>query len=89
MKELNSEELFKIIGLNVKYYRKLYNLDKGKMTQENLAELVDVSTSLIGSLESENIAQGISVTTLWKISKALEISIDKLFENPHQRKKTS
>ncbi len=56
------------------------------MTQENLAELVDVFTSLIGSLESENIAQGISVTTLWKISKALEISIDKLFENPLPKK---
>ena len=25
MEDLNSEELFKIIGSNVKYYRKLYN----------------------------------------------------------------
>lgn len=80
MKDLNSEELFNRIGSNVKYYRKLYNLDKGKMTQENLAELVDVSTALIGNLESEKISQGISVITLWKISKALEIPIEKLFE---------
>lgn len=89
MKELNSEELFKIIGSNVKYYRKLYNLDKGKMTQENLAELVDVSTALIGNLESEKISQGISVITLWKISKTLEIPIEKLFESPKQRRKIS
>ena len=73
--------LFKIIGKNVKYYRKLYNLNKGKMTQENLAELVDVSTALIGNLESEKISQGISVVTLWKISQALEVPIQKLFDD--------
>ena len=33
MKNLDSNELFEIIGKNVKYYRKLYNLQKGKMTQ--------------------------------------------------------
>lgn len=81
MKDLKSDELFKIIGKNVKYYRKLYNLNKGKMTQENLAELVDVSTALIGNLESEKISQGISVVTLWKISQALEVPIQKLFDD--------
>ena len=86
---IQSSELFNIIGKNIKYYRKRYDLEKGKMTQERLAELADVSIALIGNLESEKIAQGLSVFTLWKISKALEISIDKLFENPHQRKKTS
>ena len=80
MENKESYELFKIIGANVKYYRKLYNLQRGKMTQENLAELADVSTALIGNLESEKINQGISVFTLWKISKALNISVDKLFD---------
>ncbi len=80
MKNIQSKEFFNIIGRNVKYYRKLYNLDKGKMTQENLAEKVDVSTALIGNLESEKIKQGISVYTMWKISKALEIPIEKLFD---------
>ena len=79
MENLESADLFKIIGNNVKYYRKLYNLKKGKMTQENLAELVDVSTALIGNLESEKIPQGISVYTLWKISQVLEVPIEKLF----------
>ncbi len=81
MKTFESEQLFKIIGSNVKYYRKLYNLNKGKMTQENLAELVDVSTALIGNLESDNIYQGVSVITLWKISQALEIPIENLFDS--------
>ena len=65
MEEKDSTELFKIIGKNVKYYRKLYNLKYGKMTQEDLAEIVDVSTALIGGLESDKIEQGISVYTLW------------------------
>lgn len=81
MKDLEAEELFKIIGGNVKYYRKLYNLRKGKMTQENLAEMANVSTALISNLESEHIEQGVSVYTLWKISKALEIPVEKLFDD--------
>lgn len=80
MSNVQSSELFKIIGKNIKYYRKLYNLEKGKMTQEKLAELTDVSIALIGNLESEKIDQGISVFTLWKISKALEIPIENLFD---------
>ena len=80
MANMQSSKLFKIIGKNIKYYRKLYNLEKGKMTQEKLAELTDVSIALIGNLESEKIDQGLSVFTLWKISKALEIPIEKLFD---------
>ena len=76
-----SIELYNVIERNIKYYRKLYNLQKGKMTQEKLAELTDVSTALIGNLESEKIKQGLSVYTLWKISKALEISVEKLFDD--------
>ena len=81
MEEITSAELFKVIGKNIKYYRKLYNLKIGKMTQEDLAEIVDVSTALIGGLGSDKINQGISVFNLWKISNALQISIDKLFDN--------
>lgn len=81
MEEITSAELFKVIGKNIKYYRKLYNLKIGKMTQEDLAEIVDVSTALIGGLESDKINQSISVFNLWKISNALQISIDKLFDN--------
>ena len=79
------EELFNIIGKNTKYYRGLYSLKKKKMTQEKLAELIDVSTALIGNLESAKIQQGISVYTLWKISKVLEVPIENFFkENPEE-----
>ena len=64
MAEIESQKLFKTIGRNIKFYRKLYNLKKGKMTQAQLAELINVSTALIANLESEHINQGISVFTL-------------------------
>ena len=80
MENIQSTDLFKVIGKNIKYYRSLYNLEKGKMTQEKLAELADVSTALIANVESDKINQGISVFTLWKISKALEIPIENLFD---------
>lgn len=81
MADFEAKELFKIIGGNIKYYRKLYNFKKGKLTQAELAEKANVSTALIGNLESEHIKQGISVYTLWKISRILEVPIEKLFDN--------
>ena len=83
MKNVEAKELFKTLGQNVKYYRKLYNLKKGKLTQEKLAEEVDVCTALIGNLESENIEQGVSVITLVKLSKILGVSIDDLLNPNH------
>jgi len=80
MSDNEAKKLFKTIGKNIKYYRKLYNLKKDKLTQAELAEKANVSTALIGNLESEHIEQGISVYTLWKISQILEVPIEKLFD---------
>ena len=75
---MSDNELFDIIGENISYYRRLYSLEKEKMTQERLAEIIGVSTSLIGGLESKKTNQGISVPTLYIISVALEVPIYKL-----------
>ena len=75
---MSDNDLFDIIGQNVSYYRRLYSLEKEKMTQERLAEMVGVSTSVIGGLESNKVNQGISVPTLYRISVVLGVSIDKL-----------
>ena len=75
---MSDNDLFDIIGQNVSYYRRLYSLEKEKMTQERLAEMVGVSTSVIGGLESKKVNQGISVPTLYRISVVLVVSIDKL-----------
>lgn len=77
----SEKELFSIIGNNIKYYRKLYSITKNEITQQELANKINVSTSLIGNLESKNTYQGISVYNLYKISKILEVPIDNFFIN--------
>ena len=73
------KELYSIIGKNIRYYRKLYSLNKKELTQESLAEIANVSTSLIGNLESKKTYQGISIYNLYKISTILEVPIEKFF----------
>ena len=75
----NEKELYSTIGKNIRYYRKLYSLNKKELTQENLAEIANVSTSLIGNLESKKTYQGISIYNLYKISKILEVPIENFF----------
>ena len=75
----SEKELYTIIGKNIRYYRKLYSLNKKELTQEALAEIANVSTSLIGNLESKKTYQGISIFNLYKISQILEVPIEKFF----------
>ncbi len=72
---ITENELKILIGNNIKKYRK----EKG-LTQKELANLVKVATPLIGSLESKNIIQGISIYNLYKISMVLEVPVNKFFE---------
>ena len=85
-KDANEQEkLNQIIGRNIKFYREIYNIKnngKEKMTQALLAKKIGVSTPLIGSLESANSSQGISVYNLYKISKVLNVPVDKFYEIP-------
>lgn len=59
---------------NIKYYRKLNNL-----TQEELAEKTDLSISYIKQIESNKEFKNVSLTVILKLSKALDVSVDKLF----------
>lgn len=59
---------------NVKYYRKKLDL-----TQEELAEKADISISYIKQIESNKEFKNVSLTVILKLSKALEVSVDKLF----------
>lgn len=61
------------IGLKISYYRKLKAL-----TQEQLAEIVGCGVSFIGQIEAPNIYKAISLDTLFRIAKALEIPPYKL-----------
>ena len=80
---MNQDKLNNIIGKNIKKYRLAYKNEK--ITQEKLAELINVSVSLISSLESNKTKIGISINNLYKISVILNVPISKFFEENNDK----
>lgn len=68
--------IYDIIRRNIKRYRKL----KG-MTSAQLAESVGLSHEFIRQIESDKVRNSFSVETFYKISKALDVSMDTLAED--------
>ena len=66
-------EKYKLLGLNVAYYRR-----RRELTQEQLAEMVDVERTHIGNLELAR--NGVSLDVVFRVADALEIPVHKLFE---------
>lgn len=66
---------FKKLGLKIAYYRKLREL-----TQEQLAEFMDVSTSYLGAIEAPNMSKPISLTTLFRIAVILDVPAYKFLD---------
>ena len=56
------------LGLNIAYYRK-----RQGMTQEQLAEKLNMNLAFIGQVEAPNIARAISMDTLFNISRVLNV----------------
>ncbi len=76
MKKLKFDtDIYGTIRKNIKKYRKEKN-----MTSAELAELVDLSHDFIRQIQSEKGNYNFSVETLYRISVALDISLDKLIE---------
>lgn len=78
------DKIFLMISRNVKYYR-IHNQSKyadkfGRISQEKLAELCDVSQSLIANIESEKVKQTFSITLIASISKVLNIPFEEFFK---------
>ena len=71
---MNDKALFDTIALNIKVERTIK-----KLTQAKLAELIGVHEKYIGVIEAGK--QNITLKTLNRIAKALNIEIIKLFEN--------
>ena len=63
-----------IFSRNIRVYRK-----QNHLTQEMLAEKADLSISYIKQIESNKEFKNVSLTVILKLSKALDISVDKLF----------
>lgn len=67
-KEEKRKNEFKLIGLNIAYYRKL----KG-ITQLQLAECVNISRTHMSNIEAPNMHTSISLETLLDIADALDV----------------
>jgi len=65
--------LYEKFGLNVVYYRK-----RKKLTQLQLAELVDIDRSHISAIELGNV--GVSMDVIFKLSEVLGIKPGDLFD---------
>lgn len=78
---MEQDRLNKIIGKNIKKYRRKTFIDGKRLTQEKLAELINVSVSLISNLESNKSKKGISINNLYKISIVLNTPISKFMED--------
>lgn len=72
MSEKRRQE-YKMIGLNIAYYRKLKGL-----TQLQLAEKINISRTHMSNIEAPNMPTSISLDTLFDIADALEIPITNL-----------
>ena len=72
--------LHKLIGKNVKYYcyhcnnTSIMN-DKGFVTIEKLAEVIDSSANMLYNLTAENVEQGVSIVFIDKIARALDVEL--------------
>ena len=68
--------IYDIIRKNIKKYRK----ERG-LTSAQLAEMVDLSHDFIRQIESEKVAYNFSVDTFYKISVALNVTLDDLIQD--------
>lgn len=67
------KSLYEKFGLNVVYYRK-----RKRLTQLQLAELVDIDRSHISAIELGNV--GVSLDVIFKMCEVLEITPKELFD---------
>lgn len=65
--------LYEKFGLNVVYYRK-----RKRLTQLQLAELVDIDRSHISAIEVGNV--GVSLDVIFRLCEVLEITPKELFD---------
>ena len=71
----NRKQEYKMIGLNISYYRKL----KG-ITQLQLAEQINISRTHMSNIKAPNMPTSISLDTLFDIADTLEIPVASLLD---------
>ena len=71
--DLRQIEKYKAFGLNVSYYRR-----KRELTQEQLAEILEIERNHVSSIELAK--AGTSLDVVFRLADALEVPVHKLFE---------
>ena len=76
------DNVYDTIRLNIKKYRQ----EKG-LTAAELAEMIGRSHDFIRQIESETVGYNFSLETFYRISVALDVSMDKLAEQTKESDK--
>lgn len=71
----NDTDLYHIIGINIKYYRKQANL-----TQVQLAEQAKISISYLSKIEASGCNKSLSISILNQIANVLNVDISEFFK---------
>ena len=72
---VDDEHYYGIIRENIRKYRKAKNL-----TQQNLADMTDISREYICDIENESRNKHITIALLGRIAEALEVDISVFFK---------
>ncbi len=73
--QFDNSKKFVELGYNIAYYRK-----HAKLTQEELAERVNISRQHLGAIEAPNIVRPVSLDLLFNLADALGIDAYKLLQ---------
>lgn len=80
----NDKELYRVIGKNIKLYRKF-----SKLTQVQLAEKAEISISYLSKIEADSCDKSMSISILNQIANALDVEITDFFKEENNNVKSS
>lgn len=80
----NDKELYRVIGKNIKLYRKF-----SKLTQVQLAEKAEISISYLSKIEADSCNKSMSISMLNQIANALDVEITDFFKEENNNVKNS
>ncbi len=76
MEKNTSRKLYRIIGAKIRSFR------QGKMSQQQLADNLDLTRTSITNFEMGN--QRIQIDTLWKIADFLDVTVQELLPSKEE-----
>ena len=71
----NDTDLYRVIGANIKHYRK-----QAKLTQVQLADQVKISISYLSKIEAAGCDKSLSISVLNQIANVLSVEINEFFK---------